>query len=149
MAFFILVLTTAILEYTLSEIPCPLCLLQRLGLLAISAGFLCNLRFGCKPSHYALSLFAALFSATVAIRQILLHIVPGTGSYGSPIFDLHLYTWVLIAATLTILFCACMLLHTKSFQMDHSKIVIKKSKIFNSLLAAIVLLTLFNAFNSL
>ena len=38
-------------------------------------------------------MLAALFTAVVAARQILLHIVPGTGSYGSALFGLHAYTW--------------------------------------------------------
>ena len=38
-------------------------------------------------------LLAALFGMAVAGRQILLHITPGTGSYGAPLFGLHFYTW--------------------------------------------------------
>ena len=59
-------------------------------------GFLLNLRFGVQPLHYGLSILAALFGVAVAGRQVLLHIVPGSGAYGSALFGLHLYTWSLI-----------------------------------------------------
>lgn len=85
------------LQFGLKELPCPLCNLQRLAFVLCGAGFLLNLRFGVQPIHYGLSLLAALFGAAVAGRQVLLHIVPGTGVYGSAIFDIHLYTWSFLA----------------------------------------------------
>lgn len=85
-----------IFQFVLKELPCPLCLLQRLGLLAIGFGFLLNLHYRPSPLHYGLSCLAALYTASVAGRQVLLHIVPGTGGYGLPFLGLHLYTWVFI-----------------------------------------------------
>lgn len=91
-------------QILLHELPCPLCLLQRLGFLAVSFGLILNLRFGFRPSHYAITLLSALYTAFVALRQIALHVVPGTGSYGDPIFGLHLYTWSFIVAMLIVIF---------------------------------------------
>src|SRR5262245_44049143 len=84
------------MPFALNELPCPLCILQRAALVLCGFGFLLNLRFGVQPLHYGLSILAALFGAVVAGRQVLLHIVPGTGAYGSALFGLHLYTWSLI-----------------------------------------------------
>ena len=84
------------LQISLKELPCPLCLLQRIGFLFIAFGFLLNLRFGFKPSHYAVVLISGLFTSFVALRQIALHVIPGTGFYGSPVLGLHLYTWSFI-----------------------------------------------------
>lgn len=96
-----LVLSTAfLLQFVLHELPCPLCLMQRFGFLAIAFGFLLNLRFGFKPSHYSVILISSIFTAFVALRQICLHVIPGTGAYGSPIFGMHLYTWSFIATVL-------------------------------------------------
>lgn len=78
------------------ELPCPLCLYQRLGFFGIALGFLLNLRFGFKPSHYSVVILSALFTSFVSLRQIALHVVPGTGSYGDPVFGYHLYTWSFI-----------------------------------------------------
>jgi disulfide bond formation protein DsbB len=84
------------IQFALNELPCPLCSLQRAALVLCGFGFLLNLRFGVQPLHYGLTILAALFGAMAAGRQVLLHIVPGTGAYGSPLFGLHLYTWSLI-----------------------------------------------------
>ncbi len=84
------------------ELPCPLCLYQRLGFFGIALGFLLNLRFGFRPSHYAVVILSALFTSLVALRQIALHVIPGTGSYGDPVFGLHLYTWSFIIAMLVL-----------------------------------------------
>lgn len=103
-----MLLMASVFQFFLNELPCPLCLLQRLGFFAVSFGFLLNLRFGFRPSHYAIIILSALFTSFVALRQIALHIVPGTGAYGDPIFGLHLYTWsfiisMLIAVVTTVL----------------------------------------------
>ncbi len=78
------------------ELPCPLCLLQRFGFLGVALGFLLNLRFGLRPSHYATVQLSALFTGFVALRQVALHVIPGSEGYGDPLFGYHLYTWSFI-----------------------------------------------------
>lgn len=85
------------------EIPCPLCLLQRLGLILAGFGFYFNLRMKNSYSHYSLVILSAVFTSGVAIRQVLLHILPGEPGYGSILFGLHFYTWSLISSVFTIL----------------------------------------------
>lgn len=80
-------------EFFKHELPCPLCYLQRLGMVGVSIGALMNLRFGVRVSHYAISLLSAFFGGAVAIRQICLHICPGFPVFGYPVFGLSLYTW--------------------------------------------------------
>lgn len=101
---FVTLLMAFAFQLMLHELPCPLCLLQRIGFISIAFGFLMNLRFGLRPSHYALVILAALFTSFVALRQIALHVVPGTGTYGSPLFGLHLYTWSFIVSMCIIFF---------------------------------------------
>lgn len=84
------------LQFGLNELPCPLCNLQRVAFVLCGFGFLLNLRFGAQPLHYALTLLGALFGLAVSGRQMLLHIVPGSGAYGTPMLGMHLYTWSLI-----------------------------------------------------
>jgi disulfide bond formation protein DsbB len=91
------------------ELPCPLCLLQRAALLGAGLGFLLNVRFGSSESHYGVVIVSALVGGAVAVRQILLHIVPGTGSYGSALYGWHFYTWALVAFFLIALFAAALL----------------------------------------
>ncbi len=129
----ILVLSVAyFLQFKLAELPCPLCLLQRLGLLATTIGFAMNLRFGFRPSHYGISLLAALFTGATALRQVLLHIAPVPGQptgYGAPFLGLHLYTWVFVMAIAIILLIAIMLMFDNQLrsreEMTHSKTTMK------------------------
>jgi len=83
-------------QFILLEPPCPLCLLIRLGMIGVGFGLALNVLFGPRPLHYGLALLAAMFGALASLRQVMMHIVPGTGSYGDPAFGMHLYTWAFI-----------------------------------------------------
>lgn len=102
-------------QFLRNELPCPLCLLQRVFICALAAGPILNLRFGPRPSHYALSMLAALAGAAVSARQILLHILPGDPGYGSAIFGYHYYTWAFILFVAALVLLALMLLMDSQF----------------------------------
>ena len=97
------------------DLPCPLCTLQRAGFIAAGFGLALNLIFGPRPSHYGVMILGASVGAAMAMRQILLHIVPGTGAYGNAIFGLHLYTWAFIAFALMIVGGAVLLFNDRQF----------------------------------
>tara|TARA_R110000868_G_scaffold53661_8_gene168127 strand:- start:667 stop:1230 length:564 start_codon:yes stop_codon:yes gene_type:complete len=105
----LVLLMAFIMQFAFNELPCPLCLLQRFGFMAIAFGFLLNFRFGFRPSHYAIILLSSLFTSFVALRQIALHVLPGTGHYGSAVFGLHLYTWSYIVSMLIIISTSALL----------------------------------------
>jgi disulfide bond formation protein DsbB len=96
-------------QFSLGELPCPLCLLQRVAFAMVSFGFLLNVRFGGRPAHYGIILLSALYGMIVSGRQTLLHIVPGTGAYGSAIFGMHFYTWAFLLFGTTIFATAVLL----------------------------------------
>ena len=100
----------------LGELPCPLCLLQRVQFTLLAIGPILNLRFGPRPSHYALSLLVAAAGAAFAMRQVLLHIAPGDPGYGSAVFGFHYYTWAFIGFATAIVLIAAMLLFDRQFQ---------------------------------
>ncbi len=104
-------------QLVLYELPCPLCLLQRVGFVAVGFGLGLNLLWGTRARNYGIVLVAAIFGISVSIRQILLHIVPGTGHYGSPVLGLHFYTWAGIAFGLVILGTAIMLVFEKQYDL--------------------------------
>ncbi len=79
------------------ELPCPLCLLQRVGFAALAVGPILAIRNGPKPQYLGLVIIAALVGAGVASRQMLLHILPGDPGYGSTLWGLHFYTWAFVA----------------------------------------------------
>jgi disulfide bond formation protein DsbB len=77
------------------EEPCPLCLLQRMGMIGVALGGLLNLRFGARMSHYGLALLCALSGGAVALLQTGV-LALSAKSFGTPVFGLHLYTWSLL-----------------------------------------------------
>jgi disulfide bond formation protein DsbB len=79
-------------QFILHELPCPLCLLQRILFAALAVGPILNIRFGPRPSHYAMSLLAAVAGALASTRQVLLHIMPGDAGYGSALLGYHYYS---------------------------------------------------------
>ncbi len=78
-------------------------------------GLALNVRFGPKPSHYAVVILSALAGSLISVRQILLHVAPGTGSYGAELLGLHFYTWALIVYFLIVAGSAVMLMSDRQF----------------------------------
>jgi disulfide bond formation protein DsbB len=76
-------MTAFYFQLAVGELPCPLCMLQRLGLVALGVGPVLALRLGPRPSFYGLTLLAALVGAAIAGRQMMLHFAPGDPGYGS------------------------------------------------------------------
>jgi disulfide bond formation protein DsbB len=105
-------------QLVLHELPCPLCLLQRILFAVLAIGPIMNIRWGPRPSHYALSLLAAVAGAVASTRQVLLHIMPGDGGYGSALLGYHYYTWALIGFIAAIVLLAAILLFDRQFEAD-------------------------------
>lgn len=130
-------------QVILSELPCPLCLLQRVGFLGVVFALLLNLKFGLRPSHYGLALFSALFTAVVALRQIALHAIPGTGSYGSSVMGLHMYTWSFVAAICMIVATAFILSFDRQYDFVPSNTRLK-TVLTHLLFVIFLLMVMFN-----
>ncbi|OLP42415.1 disulfide bond formation protein B [Rhizobium oryziradicis] len=102
------------------DMPCPLCILERVGFLGAAFGLALNLKFGIRPSHYAVMMLSAFFGAVISARHTLLHIVPGTGTYGDAIMGLHFYTWAFVVYALIILGGAVLMLFDSQFSHQHA-----------------------------
>jgi disulfide bond formation protein DsbB len=98
------VLTAALyMQYGQSELPCPLCLLQRVAMLGVCFGLMLNFRSGFSDRNLGYSLLFSVFLLVVAVRQTLLDIYPRPGHeyVGSAVLGLHMPVWsVLIAVAL-------------------------------------------------
>ncbi len=103
-------------QLVFGELPCPLCLLQRVGFVAAGIGLALNVKFGPRPSHYAMVILAALVGGSISVRQTLLHITPGTGTFGAALLGMHFYVWAVVIFTLIILGSAVMLMFDKQFE---------------------------------
>jgi disulfide bond formation protein DsbB len=97
-------------QFVLGELPCPLCALQRVGFLVAGVALILNLRNDYSPAHYGLVLLSSVAAGSASLRQIALHVVPGSGSYGSALFGFHFYTWAFVGYGALIAYVGAMLL---------------------------------------
>ncbi len=105
------------LQFGIGEQPCPLCIVQRSGMIGLAVGPMMNLLWGMSPRHYALSILAAVVGGAGSTRQILLHIAdPNDPGYGPAVLGLHLYTWAFITFLLGAVGCALLLMWQAPFQ---------------------------------
>jgi disulfide bond formation protein DsbB len=95
------ILTVAmILQYYGGEIPCPLCLLQRVAMFGVCFGIILHFHHGYSAQNTGISMLFALFLLIVSARQTLLDIYPRPGhSYvGDAILGLHMPIWSVVIA---------------------------------------------------
>jgi disulfide bond formation protein DsbB len=95
------ILTVAmILQYYGGEIPCPLCLLQRVAMFGVCFGIILHFQHGYSAQNTGISMLFALFLLIVSARQTLLDIYPRPGhSYiGDAILGLHMPIWSVVIA---------------------------------------------------
>jgi disulfide bond formation protein DsbB len=102
------ILTVAmIFQYYLGEIPCPLCLLQRVAMFGVCFGIIMHFRYDYSARNDGFCMLFALFLLIVASRQTLIDIYPRPGHdyIGSAVFGLHMPVWsVIIAVTVLLAF---------------------------------------------
>ena len=95
------ILTAAMtLQYANGELPCPLCLLERVAMFGVCFGIMLNFRHGFSYQNTGFSLLFAIVLLVIAVRQSLLDIYPRPGHeyIGSAILGLHMPVWSIIIA---------------------------------------------------
>jgi disulfide bond formation protein DsbB len=100
-----------------SELPCPLCMLQRMAMVLVGLAALWMIGLARKgrldlyayARCYGFMLAGAMIGALMSSRQIELHILPGDPGYGEAVLGLHLYTWAFVTFCIVIIYCAVML----------------------------------------
>jgi disulfide bond formation protein DsbB len=88
------------MQFARGELPCPLCLLQRLALFGVGLGILFSFRSGFSYRDTGICLVFAILLLVVAERQTLLDIYPRPGHayIGSAILGLHMPVWSIVIA---------------------------------------------------
>ena len=98
------VLTAAMgFQYLDGEIPCPLCLLQRVAMFAICLGLMQQLSGGETQQGAGIAMLSTVLLLVIAVRQTLLDLFPRPGHayVGRAVFGIHMPVWsVLIAVAL-------------------------------------------------
>ncbi|MBX9710997.1 MAG: disulfide bond formation protein B [Xanthobacteraceae bacterium] len=94
-----------VLQFKGGEIPCPLCLLQRVAMFGICFGIIVHFRDGASARNDGLSMLFALFLLIVSGRQTLLNIYPRPGHayVGSAVLGLHMPVWSMMIAVAVLL----------------------------------------------
>ena len=93
-------------------------------------------------------LLFALFTAFVATRQVLLHVIPGTGTYGSAILGYHLYTWSLIIALAVIIYSTIIFSFSMQYRAKYNENKVNwKNSLLSVTFIMIILLTFANIIN--
>ena len=136
-------------QLLLHELPCPLCLLQRVAFTVLAVGPIMNIRWGPRPSHYALSLLAAVAGAVFSSRQVLLHIMPGDAGYGTALFGYHYYSLALIAFAAAIVLLAATLLFDRQFEQDGAAQAVAPGAFAMSAVWLVIALTALNVVSTL
>lgn len=117
LAYTVVMLSAFYIQFGQGEFPCPLCMLQRYGMIlsTIAALFIVmQARRGTlTTARYAqglgMGLLSVLAGASVSVRQIELHILPGDPGYGEPFLRLHLYTWAFVTFAIVMIYVGVML----------------------------------------
>ena len=93
------------MQYAFHEIPCPLCLLQRVAYFGICFGVILNFRERYRIRHMGISMLFTIFLLIVSVRQSLLDIVkePGHHWIGSSILGLHMPVWSVVFSLLLLI----------------------------------------------
>ena len=107
------------IQFYEGEYPCPLCVLQRMGMMLATVGPMLIIIHGRhRPLAwgsvggigYGTAIIGAMLGMCISARQVLLHIIPPDPGYGSPVFGMHLYTWALVVFMAVIAVCGLMLI---------------------------------------
>lgn len=124
------------------ELPCPLCLMQRIGFVAIGFALALNIRCGAHSAHYGWGILGGLVGMMVSLRQVLLHILPGDKGFGATFLELHFYTWAFVGY-MGLLIAQAILL------MLPNRDVRSRSWFANALIILFILLVLANLISTL
>lgn len=129
-------------QFGLHEDPCPLCLLQRMGMIGVIFGLSLNSIFGFDAKHFGIVIISAIIGAVFSGRQVLLHICNGPldSGYGTPVFGLHLYTWGVLIFIASILGSAVFLLFSNAFRTvtKHRMLNFEKYVVYLSTLIVLI-----------
>jgi disulfide bond formation protein DsbB len=93
------ILTAAmVMQYAFADIPCPLCLLQRVAMFGCCFGLLHQLRTHKSERGGGIALLFALLLLIIAVRQTLLDLFPRPGHayVGSAVFGVHMEVWSVV-----------------------------------------------------
>ncbi len=100
------ILTAAmVIQYVERDLPCPLCLLQRVAMFGCCFGLIQQLRSGGSQRGAGIGLIFSVLLLLISARQTLLDLFPRPGHayIGGAIFGIHMPVWSVFIAVALIL----------------------------------------------
>jgi disulfide bond formation protein DsbB len=119
-----------VIQFGYKEMPCPLCLIQRMCMILAALGPAYVLVEGrsrhahglsIMGSGFGMSILAAVGGMAVSARQVLLHIAPGDPGYGAPVMGMHLYTWALVVFVAVIVVSGLTIMFQPTLELPRSQ----------------------------
>jgi disulfide bond formation protein DsbB len=94
-----------VMQYAFGELPCPLCLLQRVAMFGVCFGIIRQLRDGASNRGTGLALIFTVLLLVISVCQTLLDLFPRPGHeyVGSAILGIHLPVWSVIISVALLL----------------------------------------------
>lgn len=114
-------------QFMFNEMPCPLCMLQKYGMIFAAMGPIYilvsrqrnELTYRKYMTGMGISLVSSFFGAVYSARQMIFHF--SDEGYGAAFFGLHFYTWSFIMFAAIILYCGVMLAFQDNFMPSNEK----------------------------
>ena len=116
-------------QFVGKELPCPLCMLQRMAMLLAALGPMFIIKQTSvrgsdskvdQSIGFGMSIIASVLGLFISGRQVLLHILPGNPGYGGVVFGLHLYTWAFIVFSTILLVSGLSLMFSRFMTVSKS-----------------------------
>lgn len=109
------------IQFAQRELPCPLCIVQRMAMLLCLMGPAVIITDGFKHKQrdvssstvmlgYGMSILGAVIGLIASGRQVLLHVLPDDKGYGSAVMGMHLYSWAVVVFLTVLVFSGLRLL---------------------------------------
>jgi len=136
-----------------AEMPCPLCVLQRLAMMLCALGGAYVIRAaregqldgGEYTTGHGMSLLGAVLGAMISGRQVLLHALPGDPGYGGAVLGLHLYTWAFVVFGCVVASSAICLVFAEPWTRSPARVG-RVSRAVLALLGAVIVLNAVSIF---
>lgn len=104
-------------QFAQNELPCPLCIAQRMAMMLVCIGPLYIVvralqgrsSVATLATGSGIAIVSAVLGLAMSGRQVLLHIAPGDPGYGVAVMGMHLYTWALVSFLVVLVFCGVVL----------------------------------------